>query len=187
MDQLVKPSATPTQKTTPTHALFLGTAWYVAHTKPRAESVASEHLTRQGYHVYLPQLKRLNAKSETLLEPMFPRYLFFAPATSGQPIAPVQSTVGVSNIVRFGNQPATILESTLQDIERVEHAQHGLDFAALTPFQTGARVEITAGPLQGLEALVSGVAEERVVVMLKLLGRELKTTVKPAHLHLAQG
>jgi transcriptional antiterminator RfaH len=178
-------TATPTQKNAKAHALFLGHSWYVAHTKPRAEGVAVEHLERQGYRVYLPKVKRLNHKSETVMEPMFPRYLFFTPSTSGQPIAPVQSTVGVSNIVRFGNQPATILESTLQDIEHVERLQHQADFATLTPFQIGTHVEITGGPLQGLEALVSDVAEERVVVMLKLLGRELKTVVKPAHLHLA--
>ena len=135
----------PTQEKTAGNALFLGLSWYVAHTKPRGELVAAEHLNRQGYKFYLPQVKRFKPSMDAVFEPMFPRYIFFAPSTPQQPIGPVQSTVGISNIVRFGNQPATILESTLEEIQQVENAQHKGDFEQLTEFQPGKKVDIAAG------------------------------------------
>lgn len=179
----IRPSAHAKSDNT---ALFLGFSWYVAHTKPRAETIAAEHLNRQGYKLYLPQVKRIRPNMESAFEPMFPRYIFFAPATPAQSIAPVQSTVGISNIVRFGNQPATILESTLQEIQQVEAKQHLAEFSELTEFQPGSQVEVVHGALAGMEGLVSGVAEERILVMLKLLGRELKVGITPTSLRLAR-
>ncbi len=68
--------------------------WYVAHTKVHQEQVACENLARQGYAVYLPRIRVLKRSSrhrcqEMHLEPLFPRYLFFQPASTDHSIAPV--------------------------------------------------------------------------------------------------
>ena len=53
------------------------------------------------------------------------------------------------------------------------------------PFQSGDSVEIAAGPLKGMSGIVSAVAEERVTIMLSLLGREKAVAVPAGHVTLA--
>lgn len=60
--------------------------WFAAHTKPRKEAVAEEHLRRQSYTVYYPRLfetKRRNGSWRQVIEPLFLRYLFVQ-LTEGQ-------------------------------------------------------------------------------------------------------
>ena len=169
-----------------------GQAWYVVHSKPRQVQVALENLLRQGWHAWLPQIKvatigkRSARKADKLaLEPMFVRYLFIRPAHEEQSIAPVRSTLGVSMLVRFGVQLATIDHQTVCDLAHLELAQRQLDYHQITPLQPGVAVQIVSGPLAGLKGLVSMASSERVVVLLDLLGRQQEIRLRPAQLALA--
>ncbi|TAK90644.1 MAG: transcriptional activator RfaH [Burkholderiaceae bacterium] len=157
-------------------------SWYVVYTKPRQEKVALENLLRQSYQAYLPQVKtvkRARNQIEPCLEPMFPRYCFFRPAHSEHSVAPANSTFGVLRLVRFGVAPATVDSHVLDQIRVFEQQQNTAEFSALAPYKAGQRVLVDAGPLKGLEGLVSEVAEERVIVLLNLLGRESRIAVPP--------
>ena len=53
--------------------------WYVAHTRQNAEQRAVFNLTRQGFSAYLPRYRRRRRharKVDTVLSPLFPRYVF---------------------------------------------------------------------------------------------------------------
>ena len=55
--------------------------WFVVHTLPHRESGAKGHLENQGYRTFLPRrwkTRRHARKLETVLAPLFPRYLFIA-------------------------------------------------------------------------------------------------------------
>lgn len=159
--------------------------WYLAYTKPRSESMASGHLARQGYDVYLPLFKALRRSSEGMVmqrSPMFPRYVFFRPGRVGQSIAPVRSTLGVSNLVRFGVAPATVASGLVLALRDFERSREASDVATLSRLKAGRRVAICAGPLKGLEGLVSGVAGHRVTVLLDLLGRQPGVIIDNHHL-----
>ena len=145
--------------------------WYVCHTKPRQEARALENLVRQGYCTWLPQMPAWQ-RNKTVLIPMFPRYLFLRPANPQQSLAPVRSTLGALGLVRFGVDAATIRESTLEDLRSVEAKLLGATFSDYAPFKQGDRVHVVSGPFKGLEGLVSRIAEERVSVLMTLLGRE---------------
>lgn len=161
-------------------------SWYVAYTKPCREQMAVEQLERQGYRVYLPLVKilKIPSRKETF-EPMFPRYAFFAPGAAGQSVAPARSTVGVSSVVRFGDRPAVMPEATLGDIRAFEAAQHRASFETLAGLTPGCEVQVVNGPLAGLEGLVSEVGEERIMVLLRLLGREVKIGMGATQLKIA--
>lgn len=162
--------------------------WYVVHTKPRQEEIARENLLRQGYTVYLPRIrlfKHLRGKQQIRLEPLFPRYLFVQPESSNHSIAPVCSTFGVSSLVRFGQQPALIREETLTGIRAFEAGNHEASDVEISPFQPGEHIRIVTGPLRGLEGLVSDVRQERVMVLLHLLGHETRVTLSQHHLTLS--
>ncbi|MBE2260639.1 MAG: hypothetical protein IAE88_17400, partial [Rhodobacteraceae bacterium] len=92
---------------------------------------------------------------------------------------------GVSGLVRFGAFPATLDDATLAAIRALAESQARAMDEERTPFQAGDSVEIAAGPLKGLSGIVSAVADERVSVMLSLLGREQPVAVPAAHLTLA--
>jgi transcriptional antiterminator RfaH len=154
--------------------------WYVVHTKVRQEAMACDNLTRQGYSVYLPRIKvmkRIRGLVQVLLEPLFPRYVFVQPASSQQSLAPIRSTLGVSTIVRFGQEPAQMSELTLQSIRNFESQRNALRDADLHPLLPGERVQVADGPLSGLEGLISSVSQQRIVVLLQLLGQETRVSL----------
>lgn len=149
--------------------------WYVCQTKPRQEALAVRKLEEQGYLVFLPMLatwqktKQGWRKQEQV---MFPRYSFVRCAHPEQSIAPIRSTPGVTGLVTFGNIPATIDETLVEAIRQLAKQCDSPEQESVAPFKVGENVEVTDGPLKGLSGIVSAVAQERVVVMLTLLGRE---------------
>lgn len=154
--------------------------WYVVHTKARQEQTACENLARQGYSVYLPRIKRLKrirGHQQAQLEPLFPRYLFLQPGSSAHSIAPVRSTLGVTTLVHFGQEPAVMQPETLASIRDFEARRNEASVEDINPFQRGERVRVVDGPLSGLEGLISGVSQERVVVLMQLLGQDTRVSL----------
>lgn len=155
-----------------------GAGWYVVYTKPRQEQTARQNLLDQAFEVWLPLMgKWVRRRGERLCvsEPMFPRYLFLRPTRSGQSLAPVRSTPGAVGLVRFGARSPTLDERTLaalRALERQSYTEPGLP-------QPGTRVRVVAGPLTGIEALVSASATQRVEIFLTLLGRDTRVSLSP--------
>lgn len=171
-------------------------AWYVAHTKPRQERTAAEQLLRQDFEVYLPLFKvfrergrrhrasaapqpsdpagaAANTADPALIahEPMFPRYLFLRPTRTTQSLSVVRSTVGVSRLVMFGHQPATLADGAVQTIRRAEELRETAGPADLSPYQPGMAVRLRDPVLGGVQALVQSVSADRVTLLLEILGR----------------
>src|SRR5207245_5195270 len=79
------------------------TSWYAVYTQPHAETKAFEHLRRQGYSVYLPRYRtRIShaRRRQTVLRPLFPRYLFAGIDGASMRWRPILSTFGVTDLVR---------------------------------------------------------------------------------------
>lgn len=157
-----------------------GRAWYLVYCKPRQEAVAQTNLERQGFPVYLP-LARVARKRVgrrvTLLEPLFPRYLFIELSAQTDNWAPIRSTLGVSTLVRFGGLPArvpTVLVTALREREDAE----GVQDLSLPRLRAGDRVRIGGGPMEGYEGIfLARTSRERVSVLLDILGRQAKISV----------
>lgn len=162
--------------------------WYVVHTKVRQEQTACDNLVRQGYVVYLPRikiLKRIRGHQKVQQEPLFPRYLFLQPGSTAHSIAPVRSTLGVTTMVRFGQEPAVMRPETLKSIHDFEVHRNAAKDEDISPFQPGERIRVASGPFIGLEGLVSDVSQERVVVLMQLLGQDTRVNLSHHHLLVA--
>lgn len=162
--------------------------WYVVHTKVRQEQIAGENLARQGYAVYLPKikiLKRSRGRQQAQLEPLFPRYIFVQPGSVAHSIAPVRSTLGVASLVRFGQEPAVLRQETLQTIREFEARRNEASDEDINPFRRGERVRVVEGPLTGLEGLISDVSQQRVVVLMQLLGQDTRVSLSQHQLLVA--
>jgi transcription elongation factor/antiterminator RfaH len=160
-------------------------SWYVVRTKPRQEIVALDHLQRQGYSCYLPNI-RIKKPSGTRLvlrdEPMFPGYLFISadPVFQAKGSSPIRSTRGVYELVRFGQDPAPIQFGILNAIYERETVQ--LEHPE-GHFKAGDRVKVVHGPLAGLESIYDAQSgEQRSMILLELLNRPLKVKVATAQL-----
>lgn len=161
-------------------------AWYLVHTKPRQESTALTHLTRQGYTCYLPEMRVERIRQRKLLvctEPLFPRYLFVQLDASGKGKSwtPIRSTLGVSQLVHFGNRPATLPEQLIHVLRSRETEQ-----LTQTLFHTGEKVLITTGPFAGIVAVYQmSNAEQRSMVLLNILSKDVPLQIETAHLQKA--
>ena len=155
--------------------------WHVIRSKPRAESTARAQLERQGFRVYFPQLvkpARVRGRWLDRIEPLFPRYLFLALDAHTQSLAPARSTLGVSNIVRFGNEYATVTHEVIEGLMRRADPQTGLHHLEQPVFRCGGKVRILEGPFERLEGVFERYeGEERALILLDLLGRTTRVRV----------
>ena len=149
--------------------------WYAVQTKPRQETLAADNLTRQGFITYLPlitQRKRRRNQWTHITEALFPRYLFIHADPDQQSLAPVRSTLGVAQLVRFGHLLRPVPDAIIAFLKQAENAQTGTRQDDDWPHQPGDRVEILNGPFAGLNGIYQQpTAENRALVLLELLGR----------------
>jgi len=175
-----------TQPLAPTTSTSLSARpWYVCLTKPRQENIALQNLLDQGYDTYLPQLQqwvRQGGQWGPRQSVMFPRYVFVRPGCAGQAVGPVRSTPGVSTLVSFGHILACMREERLIALRELVAARSAA--APQQPFLAGTAVVFCAGPLKGASGIVSGVAAERVQVLMNLLGQDHKLLVSTRDLAL---
>ena len=152
--------------------------WYAVYTQPHAEPKALEHLLRQGYSAYLPRYRTRVSharRRQIVLRPLFPRYLFAAVDRATMPWRPILSTVGVTDVVRTGDEPATVPEEIVAAIREREKIG---GFDRIDPRQRlrlGELVRVTAGAFEGMiGSLVELRDQDRIVVLLELLGRAVR-------------
>lgn len=154
------------------------TAWYAVHTQPHAEAKALENLLRQGYRAYLPRCRIWVSharRRQLALRPLFPRYLFAGLDGAVMRWRPILSTVGVSDVVRAGDRPASVprgIVAAIRDRER-DGAFDGLD--PQHSLRAGELVRVTSGAFADLVGrLVELRDRDRAVVLLELLGRAVR-------------
>jgi transcriptional antiterminator RfaH len=142
--------------------------WQVVHTKPRAEARALENLERQGFEVFLPMItlqKVRRAKLASITEPMFSRYLFLRTTAVMEDLSVVRSTLGVSQLVRFGTVPAKVPHAWVAAMRVQPSVQETL-------LKHGDKVILADGMLKGLEAVfMHSDGEMRAMVLIDLLSR----------------
>lgn len=157
--------------------------WYLVHTKPRQENLALTNLERQGYACYMPltKVERIRRSKAALhIEPLFPRYIFIHldSSSDGKSWSPIRSTLGVQQMVHFGNRAAKVddaLINTLREREQTLPEQK--------LFQTGDTVIVKNGPFIGLEAIYQTTnAERRAMILLEILHKPVAVQIDAAHL-----
>lgn len=161
--------------------------WYLAYCKPRSETMALKNLLIQGYEAWLPRIKRLANTTDRMkeglhvMEPMFPRYVLFRPSSAAQSISPARSTLGVSKVVTLGQLPGTLTHPQAVELARMEQEQHSLSGNDVAGFKVGMPVMVREGPFKGLNAVVHLTAQERVFLLVQLLGKEHKVSFPIQH------
>lgn len=153
--------------------------WYVVHTQPMAEQRALANLVRQGYEAYLPLYRRRRSHArrvELVQRPLFPRYLFVRFDPKVDHWRSILGTFGVSGLVRIGDVPIPVPSGIVEDL-RANQAARSFDdeIAPARKLAVGERIRVLAGPFSDLVGKFQALADsERVIVLLEMLGREVR-------------
>jgi transcription antitermination factor NusG len=145
--------------------------WFAIHTRYQHEKLVAATLQGKGLEVFLPTYDashRWSDRTKRVTLPLFPGYLFFANDIDQR--IQILSTPGVNAIIRAGNLPAEISNEEIAAIRRMVESTLRVE---PHPFlNEGDFVRIKAGPLEGLEGIVSRKKDAvRLVLSIQILGQ----------------
>ncbi len=159
------------------------TRWYVVHTQPHGEERVRLNLERQGFEVYLPKYlkhRRHARRVERVRRPLFTRYLFVRFDPERAQWRSINGTFGVAHLVAHGNEPIPVPNEI---VDAIQARHNDDDVVVLHPadsFRLGQKLEIVNGPFAWHTGLFQRLSDnERVVLLLDLLGRQVSVTVSP--------
>ena len=153
--------------------------WYAVSTKPHREKQAELHIMQCGIECFLPLLKEskiICRTRKTVIEPLFPGYLF-ARFELERHCRAVSYARGVRKIVEFGSGPVKLDETMIDGIK--ERLTNGYVTPQSERFKMGQIVHIKGGPLTGLEAVFMREMTDRnrVLLLLNTLGLHARLTI----------
>jgi transcriptional antiterminator RfaH len=157
--------------------------WFCLKAQPKREHLAATALRRQfGVECFSPRLRfrRMTKRGPIwFVEAMFPGYLFAKFVYSKQHRA-VESSHGIRGIVHFGDRLATLPENIVVGLQSRVGAEEVVTVDS--SLKIGQPVQITEGPFQGLEVVVTHLlpAKERIRVLFEFLGRSIEMEISTA-------
>ncbi|MDQ7839631.1 MAG: transcription termination/antitermination NusG family protein [bacterium] len=165
-------------------------AWYVAHIKPRHESrVLAQLRLRSGevepYSPRLEVIRRRWGRRATVLEPLFPNYLFLRMSLSPSVWDAVRWTPGVRRLLGDGERPLPVHEDVIEAI-RERSGESGFVRVG-SGLRAGQHVRVLDGPLAGLEGIFERHTSRagRVRVLMEVLGHSTPVEVEEINLEVA--
>jgi transcriptional antiterminator RfaH len=153
--------------------------WFAVMAKPKQERSVATMLQQAGIATYYPEIKEcvtVRGRRRIRLAGLFPGYLFarFEYATQYRTVSFCR---GVRRIVMFGNVPAEVEPSLLDEIRTRLDQQ---DVIHVPSFKSGDVVRISQGPLAGIKAIFDTPLsrKERAVVLLRALYYQSRVVVQ---------
>jgi transcriptional antiterminator RfaH len=164
-------------------ALSNDPVWFCLRAEPKREHLAATAVRRQ-FHIecFSPRLRfrKMTRRGPVwFVEAMFPGYLFAKFVYSTQHRA-VESSHGIRGIVHFGDRLATLPENIVVALQSRVGAEEVLTVDS--SIKIGQPVQITEGPFQGLEVVVTHLlpVKERIRVLFEFLGRPVEMEIPTA-------
>ena len=158
--------------------------WFLLQFKPNSHRLAERNLNRQGFESFLPLLEVTKYKYNRYLSdlrPLFPGYMFVAFDPESGPWRQINCTIGVSKLVSFGDQPNPIPFGLISGLMARCNSVGKL----LPPNQLnkGDAVQLLTGSFENYIAKVETIdADQRVWVLMELMGRVTRISVDPNQL-----
>lgn len=142
-------------------------------TKPGRQDDVALRLKGANYAAFNPKLNQYSKKrSQYIVQPLFPLYLFVK-LDIEKDFKLIKYTRGVLRVLGIGKTPYPISEVIVEELMKrcsegeVITAKYSLE----DDLQKGDKVQIMNGPLEGIEAVVSGTCNDnqRVEILLDLM------------------
>jgi transcription antitermination factor NusG len=162
----------------PQNRTATGFPWYAIRVRSNCEQTASTVLHAKGYEQFLPSYRSRRRWSDRVKEldlPLFPGYVFCRLNVRDR-LLPILTTPGVVAIVGSGKTPLPIADNEIEAVRAI--LRSGLAAQPWPFLGVGAGVFIEAGPLAGLEGIVTNTDKVcRLVVSVSLLQRSVAVEI----------
>lgn len=148
-------------------------AWWVAHTRPRAEKALAEDLARLDLRFYLPVHRRVTRSPRTArpsrsIVPVFTSYVFLLVDEAGRQRA--LKTQRIVSTLPVRDQARLVRE--LRNVQSVLSTSTHFEWGP--PLERGDWVRVLAGPLAGVEGIVEQRrARARLVLTVQMLSQSV--------------
>jgi transcriptional antiterminator RfaH len=164
--------------------------WFVIRTKPHQEEIAKMHYVRQGFAVYLPKvqcIRRHARKTEQVMRPLFPGYIFLHLKAEEQDWTAISSTIGSIGAVRFNDYYPPVPDWVIAGIQSRENDTGFIPIKSLgdAVLKSGARVTVALGEKDIEGIFLNFKDEDRVTVLLDILQRQIPVVTPLAKLKVA--
>jgi len=150
--------------------------WWAVYTKARQEKSLARQLVGMGVPFYLPLIPRvanIGGRRFKSHLPLFSGYMFVY-ATDEQRM----STLATDRVAHMWASPSTC--ELTRDLQAVQSLiESGVPLTTEGRLQTGQRVRVTSGALEGLEGVVlSRRGEDRLLVSVRFLQQGVSIQIK---------
>lgn len=150
--------------------------WAVVNNHPHQHSVACANLERQEFEAYCPMVARSvrhARRTQDVLRPLFPGYLFVRINPDAQRWRVILSTFGVRSLVRVAGSPALVDEGLVESLKGRE--KNGVIVKPAAPYQLGQKLKIAGSAFDGMVGTIIELDEkDRVTVLLEFLNRPVR-------------
>ena len=157
-------------------------AWVVVNTQSHRERNALDNLSRQGFRAYCPLVRkrvRHARRTQDVLRPLFPSYLFVQIDPDAQRWRQILSTFGVRTLLRCGERLSFIPDEFIDNLKSREI--EGAIARPARPYKIGQQVRVAGGAFDGLVATIIEMDErDRIVVLMDMLNRSVNVKL-PSH------
>ena len=148
--------------------------WLIALYRSNEIKRVVSNLSNQNFDFYLPKIttKKINANPK--VEVLFPGYIFVN--TSFENYSALKYTMGIKNIIKFGDNIPCISDEEIEAMQMAEEASKINPVAS--QIQIGQDVMIAKGSLSGIVVKVSSLnSKQRVGILLSFLGSVRRVTI----------
>ena len=156
-------------------------AWYAVWTHSHFEQSVSQQLSAKGFTAFLPEMSvwsKRGGEQRLIRVPMFPGYLFVRDGMDKRSYIEILKARGVVRILEDGWTRLTpVPDAVIDSLQQVVASE--VPVFASEHLSEGDRVEVTEGPLSGLEGLFvqDKTTKGRLVLNVELLGRSVAVEV----------
>jgi len=158
--------------------------WFILQFKANSHQQAAKNLNRQGFETFLPLHNTTSRKESRFVNatrPLFPGYMFTTFDREETNWHKINNTYGVSRLVTFNSVLKPIPNTIIENLKtRCDASGRILPMRKLSK---GDQVKVLNGPFANFIATVESYeTEQRVWVLMDLMGRKTKIQVKQGDL-----
>ncbi|PML80828.1 transcription/translation regulatory transformer protein RfaH [Enterovibrio norvegicus] len=155
--------------------------WYLLYCKRSEQQRAEQHLKRQGVDCYYPQVsveKIRRGKRSSILEPLFPNYVFASFDPEKISFTTIRSTRGVVDFVRVGAKPQLVPLDLIKNLMVIEDSDDQRERLSEV-WKHGDDIAISQGQFEGMEAIYKEAdGELRSILMINLLNKQVEVSLE---------
>jgi len=158
--------------------------WYLVQFKPNASQIAVRNLENQNFSTFLPLQEITKRKGKTFqrqIRPLFPGYLFIQIAPDQGPWRQVNSTRGVTRLVRLGAEPSVVPNEIVEAL--IARCDKQSIFSQTSKTQSsklhaGNQAQVNQGPFSGFIATISDIEpNNRIHILIEIMGQTTKVAI----------